>query len=498
MSSRIIDSIQNARQQAFANQMRQLVQNEFVSRQQFVNQFMDSRRSINHECGYPDTGLITLETHYSELYGREGVATRVVDIFPDECWAVHPGLFETEDNQQETAFEQAFAALNDNLQEIESWYADGNEKSSPFWETLHRVDKLCGVGSFGAILIQFDDAQDPLQPMTKGGAKNCLGLRPLDQSCIDVATYVTDKTSPRYGRPETYNLTLSNTTNTSGEIGIVLETVQVHWTRLIHIADNIGSNEYFGTPRMQPVLNRLLDIRKLLGGSAEMYWRGAFPGISFESNPQVAPEDVDVDAKAAMRDALEQYMNGLQRYLISTGMMVKSLAPQVVAPNDQIDAQIDAICIALDVPKRVFIGSERGELASSQDAKKWNRRLSFRQNNFCTPRIIVPLIDRLIWAGVLPEPKEGYQVRWPDLDSLTLAEKADIAASRVEAMVKFVAGGVADSLMSQHDFLTRELGYNPEEADEILANVLDGLVGDSQSDAVDALPDVDETEQSAQ
>jgi uncharacterized protein len=476
MSSKLISQVVNERILNSVKRMDEMVQNEYTLRRDFFSQHMDARRSINHECGYPDSGSITLETHYAELYGREGIATRVVDIFPDECWAVHPELFETEDVAQETAFEQAFAGLNDNLSEMVSWYADGAEKSSPFWETMHRVDRLCGVGAYGAILIQFDDKQDPLQPMKKGGAKQCLGLRPLDQSCIRVNTYDSDRTSRRYGKPQTYTVSFNDATTNSEEIGGVLSTVEVHWTRIIHVADNIGSNEFFGVPRMQPVLNRLLDLRKLLGGSAEMYWKGAFMGISFETHPQISADDLDADFQAAMKSQLEAYQNGMQRYLLSGAMTAKSLAPQVVSPLDQIAAQVDAVCIALDVPKRIFVGSERGELSSSQDAKKWNRRLSFRQNNFCTPRIVIPLVDRLIWAGVLPEPSEGYQVRWPDLNTTTEGERADVLVKRAEAMAKFSTSDVPDVLMSQHDYLTREMGYNAEEADEILANVMENLV----------------------
>jgi hypothetical protein len=43
-------------------------------------------------------------------------------------------------------------------------------------------------------------------------------------------------------------------------------------------------------------------------------------------------------------------------------------------------------------------------------------------------------------------------------------------------MATFLAGGVPDGLMSQHDYLTREMGYNSDEADEILSNVMENLV----------------------
>jgi hypothetical protein len=108
--------------------------------------------------------------------------------------------------------------------------------------------------------------------------------------------------------------------------------------------------------------------------------------------------------KADVRNQIENYVNSLQRYLALTGMSAKTLAPQVSDPSSQIDKHLEAICIQLGIPKRIFMGSERGELASSQDDASWNDRLKARQQGYITPRIIVPFVDRLIAVGVLPEP----------------------------------------------------------------------------------------------
>lgn len=243
-----------------------------------------------------------------------------------------------------------------------------------------------------------------------------------------------------------------------------LATQSIHWSRCVHLADNLGSSEVFGVPRMRPVYNRLLDLRKLYGGSAEMYWRGAFPGLSVETHPQLGG-DVEID-KSALRTQIEQYQNTLQRYLALTGMSAKSLAPQVVDPTNQIDVQLTAICIRLGIPKRIFMGSERGELSSNQDASTWTDRLRDRQTNYINPRVIAPFVNRLIALGVLPVP-ERYGIVWPDLESVSDAEQAVNAAKRMEAITKYVQGDV-ESLMHPADFLTREMGFSAEDADAIL------------------------------
>ena len=149
-------------------------------------------------------------------------------------------------------------------------------------------------------------------------------------------------------------------------------------------------------------------------------------------------------------------------------MSAKTLSPTVADPKGHIEVQIEAICIQLAIPIRVFKGSERGELASSQDDMAWNDRLRQRQQEYITPCIIAPFVDRLISLGCLPEPKQ-YYIYWPDLTSQTAQEKAAIAVSRVDAMSKYVAGGI-DALMSPADFYTKGMDFEEDEGESILEN----------------------------
>ena len=271
-----------------------------------------------------------------------------------------------------------------------------------------------------------------------------------------------------------------------------METKQVHWTRIVHIADDKNSSEIFAVPRQRPVWNRLLDIRKLYGGSAEMYWKGAFMGLSIESHPVLGGDIPAMEDPAfikSLKQEIEAYQNSLQRNLLTTGMSVKTLAPQVKDPTPQIDAQIKAICIQKGIPKRIFEGSERGELASSQDSRAWHSRLKKRQNDYVTPGIVVPFTDRLILLGVLPQPKE-YFVKWPDLDTLTEEEQAVVALKRTEALAKYVQGSV-ESIIAPMDFLTRILGMEEQEAEAAIAEAMKAVAGDNTMTGFD---DVDETE----
>ena len=289
-------------------------------------------------------------------------------------------------------------------------------------------------------------------------------IRVFPQAQAQITQYERDISSPRFGQPVMYLITFNDPRMQHSGTGLPIASQNVHWTRIIHIADNLTSSEVFGVERMRTVLNNLLSLKKLYPGSAEMYWRGAFPGYSLETNPQLGG-DVSIDEEST-RNMMEDYTNGLQRFLLLMGMSAKSLAPQVVDPTPQINVQIEAICIKLGIPIRVFKGSERGELASSQDDEAWNDRLKKRQSQYITPRIIVPFVDRLINIGVLPKPK-GYSVSWEDLDSLNDSEKATNANTLTTALSAYISGS-CESLITPKDYLVHFMHFTDEQAESMI------------------------------
>ncbi len=305
------------------------------------------------------------------------------------------------------------------------------------------------------------------EPGTVPG-RQLLFLRCFSESQAWVASYETNPYSPRYGKPTSYNVTFHDPAKQGLGAGPPSFTQNVHWTRCVHLADNhhhATSSDVYASPRCYPVQERLDDLRKLYGGSAEMYWRGAFPGYVFSTHPQLGGE-VDID-EDSVKDMIENWSNGLQRYLVLMGMGAQGLAPQVSDPASQIRVQIEAICIKLSIPIRVFLGSERGELASSQDDAAWNDRLKGRQQSYISPRVIAPVLDRLILCGVLPEPAEGYTIYWPDLTSQTEAEKAGVAATKTNTLAAYV-GGQLSALVPEREFLVKVMGFTAEETDAML------------------------------
>ena len=448
------------------NELR-LVENAMSMRYDLLRKQMggNDKKDIDSECGYPT--VVTADL-CKALYDREGIAKRVVQVLPDESWKMDPEICEGEDDT-ETQFEKDWCAL---------------VKKHNLYHILKRADRLSGIGTYGVILLGLNDGQtldmpvagvefDPLGAPTKMGSSKLLYLRTFDESQVVIAAFDTDVTSYRFGQPLAYTINFTQVDSSAQSPQPAVSQTRIHWHRIIHLADDRESSDVFGTPRMKPVYNRLYDLRKVLSSSGEMFWKGGFPGLSFEVDPNLV-SSADFD-KASLRTEMENYSNGLQRYLALVGVSAKSLAPQVADPTNHFTTHIKAICVSLGIPYRIFLGTEEAQLAGSQDSKAWIDRLKDRQLKYINPMIIQPFVMRCIALGCvapLADMEEGLVINWPDLHSSTATDKAMVAKTLTDAMTSYISGG-GSALMQPKDFLTYILSFTPDQADAILKAVED-------------------------
>lgn len=419
---------------------------------------MRENRDIDKECGYP----IAMDAiAYKQWYLKEPIAQRVVTIYPEECWALDPEIYETPDPDVVTPFETALKKL----------YRRHNVTSN-----LERLDLKSGIGRFGILLMGFDDGKElsqPVQEIERGidnyqepkKVKKLLFLRVFDESLVKVAAVENRPYNPRYGRPVLYDINFAQVDDsvspaiTGGHIPSQM--AKVHWTRVIHFSE---SEEVYGSSRLEVCINRIFDVRKVSGGSAEMFWQGAFPGISFETNPNLLM-DAEIDQES-LRAEMKRYSEGLQRYLAIVGVSAKSLAPQVADPRHHVDVQLLLIAMAIRTPLRILMGSEEARLASSQDMLTWNKRLRRRQQKVINPYIMDPFNHAMMMTGNLPF-VEDFTNDWPDLNTPTDSDRADIAMKMSAAIVQYVTGNGAAVVPPLH-FLTLVLGFDVATAKIIL------------------------------
>ena len=122
------------------------IQNASTLRRELLNLMADTTRSIDDECGYP---LIIRPDDYNTAWARHGIATRVNNLMPEECWNVTPEIIENE-TDAETAFEKEWIELC---------------KAHRIFSYMSRLDTLAGIGQYGALLIGVNDGKSLNQPV---------------------------------------------------------------------------------------------------------------------------------------------------------------------------------------------------------------------------------------------------------------------------------------------------------------------------------------------
>lgn len=444
-----------------------MVSNQIQSRFELMNSLFGSfsEYKMDSECGYP---IDITPQLYKLFYRREGIASRVVGIYPDECWRKNPEIIDTDDNEEDSPFEKAVTKL---------------VKDHDLWSYCQRIDELSGIGRFGILLVGIDDGKqldepvDGIGPDGKGDGtdsptRKILYLRPFDETLVLINQFDVDPESPRYGKPLYYSVNFIDSTQWGTVSPIGAETLtmkRIHWTRVIHVAENTGSSEIFGKPRMEPVFNRLFDLKKICGGSAEMFWKGGFPGLALEVNPDL--QDVDLDKDSVDRE-MREYHGGLKRYLALTGISAKTMSPAIADPTPHLNLQLQVISLTIRCPLRTFLGTEQGVLAGAQDSIAWAGRLETRREKHIDSKIIRQLIDRLIAMEVLPVPNgdDGewqYKIKWKELSGLDEGTKAAIISQKTAALAQYV-GGQVDNLIPPVDYFVHIFGMSRDEAQDII------------------------------
>jgi len=392
---------------------------------------------------------------YYALYKRT-IGKTIIDAPVDRTWQGEfeialPDLEQDEESEEES--EDAIAWM-------EAW----NELVDriDYFSKVARADKLTGIGKYGVLFLGFNDGKPWNEPVSMSASLDLLYVTPLGEKSADIATVVQDRNSPRFGKPETYNISFNQTDTQDTDISTSAQSV--HWTRIIHLVRNNLESEVYGASDLEAPFNFLQDLLKISGGSAEMFWRGAFPGLGFMMDPEM---EIDPDMRAAMGDEIEEYMHSMRRYLRLKGVDIKELKPQTVDPSKHFDVQIQQISALTRIPKRVLTGTERGELASSQDARSYNDMVDERRGDFAEPQLVREFVDRMIGVGVLADPGH-YEIIWPDLNTKTDDERAKYADTMANAVEKFTRSGAAETFLPPEVFLKDMMGYTDEEVDEIV------------------------------
>lgn len=399
-------------------------------------------------------------TDFLGRYKHHDIAKAIIDRPVNATWQGPIDLIES-DESKDTELEKAWSTLIKTV------------KVKPI---LKRVDKLTGIGHYGVLLLGLDDVanKEGFQQPVRKGARKLKYLRPFGEQSAKIAMYENRASNERYGKPLLYEVQIQDVDNGAGM------SVLVHYTRVIHITDDPLESEVTGTPRLEAPFNRLFDLEKLVGGDAEMFWRGARPGYEGKVSPDY---QMTKEMKEALIEQLDEYENDLRRFLINEGVDIQALVQQIADPANHVDVQLTMISAITGIPKRILSGSERGELSSAQDSTEWKDYVQARREDFAEPNIIRPFVDRLIELEILPTPSSGdYMVKWNDLYSLSEKARVEIGKSRSNALREYTYTPLAQTIIPPKAFYEYFLGLTKEQITLVLA-MCDELISEEERNA---------------
>lgn len=417
-----------------------------------AGQQFSTNRDLYDALGYKDSPEYA---DYYARYRRQDVAQVIVNRPAEDTWRSPPEILDgtKERSSPNSPFTRAARELI---------------SSTRAWHYLMRADKLAGIGHYGALLLGFsgsDDLSTPLRPNNQ----DLIYLRPLDEESAQINEIDQDSSTPNFGKPLTYLVQLGpdldNYSSAIKPLNLPTTTLTVHHTRVIHIAEGLLQDDVYGTPRLEPVYNRLDDLEKIVGGSSEIAWRTMDRGMAFKVADGYDPSTLDTES---LRDEIDEYFHGLRRYLRLAGIDVQELGAGIVPdPSHLFDVVISSICASTGMPQRILLGTESGELASSQDVANWAGRIAARQRQFAEPVILRPFIDKLVNIGTIPPPEQGeYTVTWRPLFALNEKEQAEVANTYATAMQRLATPGV-DMIIDQRAFVQRMTPFTQDDTPDL-------------------------------
>lgn len=342
-------------------------------------------------------------------YERQDIASRIVDMPASATWRKAPTV-----KSSNKEFVRKFDFMVNRLK---------------LWRMFERADRLSGIGQYGVILIGVKGNNNLSSPLPNvSDERDILYLSAFSQGTSEILELEESPSNPRFGLPKFYRLK----NNLEGSRSITRTLDRVHHSRVIHIAENVLDNEIYGTPRLKPVYNLLTDLEKVVGGSAEMFWLNARQGMQV---------DIDKDAQLHEDDAkkleeeIEEFHHQLRRAIRTRGVKINDLGGKVHSPGDTFEMLMSLIAGTVGIPKRILLGSEQGELASTQDRANWSEKVQERRNVHAQPNILDAFIEKMQFIGALPQ--NDYEVEWPDLLASSQDEKSIIARRYGQAHKSF-------------------------------------------------------------
>lgn len=385
-------------------------------------------RDMDVVFGYPD--VIRYEDAF-KMYQRMGIATRLTRGVARSCWRDMP----TVEVDDKPILEDEIIALN----------------KRKLFRKLENADTLNRIGKFSVMFVGVSDGeQDLANPLGKASGADAMSqlfFQAYGESGVEVTRWVTEPTDPRFGLPLVYQLTVRDVTD--NKLPSATATRNVHFSRVVHLAEDALDNDIEGLSALTPVYNFLLDLIKTEGGSSEAYWRNARRVLAF--NAKEGFGNASDKVLEQLRTDIEEFTNGWRDGLRLGGVEVTQFPVEHADPKEAVLACLKLISGTTGIPLRILTGEGGGQTTGNEDKAAYNQLIKDRQEMMCSDWLMQTL-DILANADIIDAIPDNAIIVWPETEALNELEKSTVAKNNAEAFaavadaINPISGGFAGSM----------------------------------------------------
>lgn len=378
----------------------------------------DGKRDLYKIYGYPSNVSFDHMWFYSR---RMGVANRITHGVAKSCWRDGFEVYADAENDADLVLEDELQAL----------------KKSGLNRKLERADILNRIGRFSVMFVGVPDGREPNLPVGKvqGDKLDQIYFKAYAYDGIQISKQVTDPLDPRFGLPEMYQVQKMQRGGEGKDVQ--QESINVHWTRIVHMNEEALDSDVEGMGQLEPIFNRILDLDKATGGSAEAYFRNAKGKIAYEIDPKFAASLTDTTVQANFKKQAEEFTNEMQDFILAVGAKAKGIDTPHATPKDTIMGAYWEISAYTGIPIRLLIGEGSGQLAGSEDQLSYNAIVAARQDTLCALWVVNVL--KILQMAAMLDLDDAFEVRFPHQQPVTEAQAAEIGNKKADTIMKVAA-----------------------------------------------------------
>lgn len=378
--------------------------------------FADTLHNIYLDYGYP----CSLDFfNFWNMYRRLGIAESVVELPSDASW-MRPPKIESEDPRF--------------VRDIERLV--NNKK---LWVRLKGLDTRQRVGRYAGLFMRVRDNKSPDQPLeTKrlSGLGALVEMVPLYEGQLSVLTTEDNPKEDNYAQPTMYQFNGSGTGNRNEKQAA---SFSIHPSRLVMAAEGADNGSIYGKSSLEAPYNSLMDVRKIIGGGAEGFYKNAAQNILFKLMDASSAKSNETLLNKFNENYDDFANNRMRRAMWTPGLDPTTLQSELASPKEFFNVALSDVAASAKIPATIIIGQQTGRLASNEDSRSFLSMVNSRNENFVTD-MITNVLDWMINVGLLPVAK--YEVEWDDLLALSQKELLELGLSMADTNSKnFLSGG---------------------------------------------------------